>query len=51
MPMGYNAHLNVQLWRLYSAKMLQMLQERTVNISFAKATNQIQQFELNAYGC
>ena len=49
-PMGHNAHLNVQLWWLYSAKILQMLHARKINLLFAMATNQIQQFGLNSYG-
>ena len=49
-PIGHNAHLNVQLWKLYSAKILSMLHARKTNLSFAMATNQIQQFKLNSYG-
>ena len=48
-PMDHNAHLNVQLWRLYSAKILLMLPAIENSILFAMATNQIQQFGLNSY--
>ena len=38
----------VQLWRLYSAKILLILHARKNSLSIAMATNQIQQFGLNS---